>query len=349
MNEQQVMQTMRDIRQFSTEELMRLTQERSETRAIHAEAARQLLAVREVQNLPNRDDVRAGSGVAYKSFGHGSNVTCRTLENSRIEMKFATDGTIAAHENAVFRDDDHLLSFVAEAFSLSARKDLANISMKRTGRYRRVNGRGEPVFTFGDPVLDLITDEHGWLKVGKETTNLRRIALADQKYYKGGISNIDISRTAAYEKDQMLTDASSNNARWSVVRNESDVAVFASKNPSTVVFLHGNGKMRFHSWKYSAFFYASLGTEIETWNGDFQAARIDSVYGSTFNSSSICFVTKKDADHDMNDDYVDEYEWSAGFAVSPPADGVRSHCVANWRDAVWPGDVTTGSCGVIIG
>ena len=41
--------------------------------------------------------------------------------------------------------------------------------MKRTGKYQRIDRTGRPIFTFGDPILDMITDEHGWVSVGNET------------------------------------------------------------------------------------------------------------------------------------------------------------------------------------
>jgi hypothetical protein len=44
--------------------------------------------------------------------------------------------------------------------------------VRRKGKYQRVDRLSSPVYTFGDPVLDLITDAQGWITIGRETMHL---------------------------------------------------------------------------------------------------------------------------------------------------------------------------------
>lgn len=87
----------------------------------------------------------------------------------------------------------------------------------------------------------------------------------------------------------------------------------------------------------------SIGTEIETWGGDFSRAEIQSAYADPVLPTNpfICGIVKSDSDSDTDDDYVDEYEY--GIAASTPST-VRSFCQAKWKGEPFGGTVSKGDC-----
>lgn len=101
--------------------------------------------------------------------------------------------------------------------------------------------------------------------------------------------------------------------------------------------------MRFRSWKNNYLIYKSIGTEIETWRGDFSRAEIQSVYTDPIVPTDpfICGIVKSDSDSDTNDDYVDEYEYSIN---APIPSSVRSYCTAQWKGQFYSGTVSKGDC-----
>jgi hypothetical protein len=64
--------------------------------------------------------------------------------------------------------------------------------MRRRGKYQRIDRSGQPIFTFGDPILDLITDEHGWISIGRENYNLLSMGIGAAHERRGGIASIDL-------------------------------------------------------------------------------------------------------------------------------------------------------------
>jgi len=84
-----------------------------------------------------------------------------------------------------FKDRDELLSYLSQAFPLEKFETGHRVTISRKGKYRRLNEEGEQVFTFGDPLLDLITDEHGWLTVGAERVILASRNPATAWFYDG--------------------------------------------------------------------------------------------------------------------------------------------------------------------
>jgi hypothetical protein len=106
--------------------------------------------------------------------------------------------------------------------------------------------------------------------------------------------------------------------------------------------------MRFRSWKTNYIFYRSIGTEIETWGGNFTSASIESMYADPIVSGNpfVCGVTKRDSDSDTNDDYVDEYETGV---FANPASTVQSFCTALWKGQTKGGTVRKGSCTMFLG
>ena len=154
------------------------------------------------------------------------------------------------------------------------------MSVKRKGKYQRVDRTGSLAYTFGDPVLDLITDEHGWLTIGKETYHLMPTDLASPANRKGGITSIDLSVNNGELRRQQLSEALAENGARTLVEHTKSRLAIAKTDLSQMDFWQGNAHLRFRSWKKNYGFYRSIGTEIETWGADFTQAEIQSLYAS---------------------------------------------------------------------
>src|ERR1044071_9988880 len=91
-----------------------------------------------------------------------SNLVLKHVRAGKAHLEFPEDGHLQVGRDS-FDDQDDLLKYLAATFPVAKDGDGRRFTVKRTGKYQRVNAKGDPVFTFGDPVLDLVTDEHGWI------------------------------------------------------------------------------------------------------------------------------------------------------------------------------------------
>jgi hypothetical protein len=256
-----------------------------------------------------------------------------------VHVEFPRQDGYLEVRRGTFDHQEDLLKYLAATFPLVKDGDGLRFAVKRTGKYQRVNENGDPVFTFGDPVLDLITDEHGWITIGGQRQNLAALELADPGARSGGVATIDLSLRPG-ELDHVIRQSSLGGSGFSVAEAGAESAIVASINPSTYWFYSGSAKMRFRAFKKNYWVGWKMGADIETWGGNFTRAEIQSDYGYPA-WDNVCAVAKHDSDSDTNDDYVDEYEW--GVNSSPPT-GVRSVCTATWRGATYSRVVTNGGC-----
>jgi hypothetical protein len=276
-----------------------------------------------------------------------SNALVSSLEPEKIEISFPKQGFMRC-DRSEFKSQAELASYIAEVFSLPGKRGSARLGVKRKGKYQRIDRTGRPIYTFGDPILDLITDEHGWITVGKETYHLLPLDLASPQNRKGGITGIDLSVNHEEIRRQQLAEALAVNGTRTLIEHTGDQLIVATTNPSQLDFWKGSAHMRFRSWKTNYYIYRSIGTEIETWGGDFSRAEIQSTYADPVLDTNpfICFIVKFDSDSDTNDDYVDEYEY--GIAASTP-NTVRSFCQARWKGQLFSGTVSKGDCQTFLG
>ncbi len=208
----------------------------------------------------------------------------------------------------------------------------------RYGKYDRQAGNGERAFTFGDPILDLITDPAGEMIVGGRRINLAAIELGSPRCRSGGIRRIDLGAFGDARRAFRLAQAASGQGDYTIIECNREVVALASTNPSRLEFERNNDEMRFKAWKKNYWAYWSMGAEIETWGHDFTSALIESRYlGEAY--AQTCTVWKTDSDSDSNDDYVDEYEWGS-FSSQPIR--VESTCTARWHGENFRGVVTAG-------
>jgi hypothetical protein len=207
-----------------------------------------------------------------------SNAALKQQRAGKAHLKFPREGGYLEVGRDSFDDQEDLLGYLTATFPVVKDGDGRRFSVKRTGKYRRVNAKGDPVFTFGDPVLDLITDERGWLSIGGQRHNLAAVELADPNARSGGIATIDLSPRPG-ELDHVVREASLGGGRLSIDAAGVDHAILASINPSEYWCYSGTAKMRFRAFKKNYWVSWKMGADIETWSGDFTRAEIQSDYG----------------------------------------------------------------------
>lgn len=281
-----------------------------------------------------------------RELGANSNASLAGFASGKVELHFPSDGFLKS-ERSKFESREDLVSYLADVLGLPDRRNSARLSLKRKGKYQRLARSGRPIFTFGDPILDLVTDEHGWVTIGAETYHPLAAELGAPQSRSGGVSTLDLQVNHEEIRRQQILEAVSLNGSRALVEHTAERTVIASTNPSVLDFWSGSAHMRFRSWKKNYVFYRSIGTEIETWGGNFNSASIQSQYADPVVPSNpfICGITKRDSDSDTNDDYVDEYE--VGVFANPAAT-VRSYCEARWKGQTHAGTVWKGDCQVLL-
>jgi hypothetical protein len=244
-----------------------------------------------------------------------SNATVRTLSPTKTEVRFPKDGFLRVGRSQ-FHDDDDVRAYLTQALP-AFREEESGLrwTIKRVGKYQRMNEADEPVFTFGDLAVDLITDQFGFSTIAGQIVNMRQLEKS-QAPGPGGIRSTDLAPLAGL-----------------------------APPPSDLTFVDpsgGSAVMKFHAWKKNHYVHWSIGAEIETWGHDFTYAQIDSRYGHYELGADVCSLVKTDSDHDTNDDYVDEYESGWGTAGGDLLSGVWSFCQATWISPLGSGTVSKG-------
>jgi hypothetical protein len=237
-----------------------------------------------------------------------------------------------------FRNRDDLVRFLADTFNLPVHDGGLRGTIRRYGKYVRRDAHGNPVTAFGDPILDLITNEYGELEVGGQRLSIGAAELREPRYRMGGLSNVDLGVKADEVAAYHLRRAAMGVGDFVVTDNTDGLVAFASTNPSQRDYWLDGDHLRFKAWKKNRFLYWSMGAEVETWNHDFTSARIDSRYLDTF-VGQTCAVVKVDSDSDTNDDYLDEYEWGIN---APQPLRVVSLCTAQWKGRHFAAQVEAG-------
>ncbi|MGQ0603605.1 MAG: hypothetical protein ACT4QE_18145 [Anaerolineales bacterium] len=272
-------------------------------------------------------------------FPTDSNVALKLVKPNKLELRFPAGAGAMQMGRHRFKDQGDLLGYLSQTFPLESHATGHRFMVTRAGKYQRFNQGGQAIFTFGDPVLDLITDEHGWLTIGGQRFDLRAAEVSDPAARGGGVQAINLLPRQG-ELDRVISRAALGEGDFTLVEAGADNATLASRNPSTLYFYRGSAKMRFRAFKKNYAVGWKMGADIETWGGDFTRAEIQSDYGYWVYGRA-CAVAKHDSDSDTTDDYVDEYEWGV-FSSAP--NGVRSFCTATWLGSNYTGWVSKGDC-----
>ncbi len=255
-----------------------------------------------------------------------------------LEFRFPARSGYLQPARWEFREPAELTDYLAELLGVEPAGGGIRGSASRAGKYDRRTADGDRAFTFGDPILDLITDPEGVITIGGQRYNLAGIELESPRYRSGGITSIDLGILGDELRAHQVRQAALGQGDFTLIECSSDVVALASTNPSQRDFWHSGDHLRFKAWKKNYYFYWSIGAEIETWGHDFDRARIESTYIDTF-YAQVCFVVKQDSDSDTDDDYVDEYEWGV---TSPQPRRVVSQCTAEWHGLRFGGQVEAG-------
>jgi len=267
-----------------------------------------------------------------------SNCELVRRDASRVEFRFPEREGLLTPARWEFDDRRALVEYLADLLSLEVVGDGVRGTAVCFGKYIRQDPDGARAFTFGDPILDLITDAEGGLLIGGKRANLAAIELESPRRRSGGIRSIDLGVVADAIRDTNIARAAMGQGDFTLIECNSEVVALASTNPSQLDFFRSGDHLRFKAWKKSYVVYWSMGAEVETWGHDFDSARIESRYLDTV-TGSFCAAVKFDSDSDTDDDYVDEYEWGVN---APQPLRVVSNCGANWHGQVFGGQVAAG-------
>jgi hypothetical protein len=251
-----------------------------------------------------------------------------------------------SHGRCEFKTPEELLKYLEKSLGMQSYQKSLRGSVRRRGKYQKVDKSGNPVLTIGDPILDLVSDDQARVFIGGEPLYLTATEFSSARYRSGGITSLDLSGVSSALAQTQLLAAARGEGDFVLVESSDRVLSFASTNPSVRDFYPRSssgqllGHLRFKAWKKSYFFYWSMGAEIEALSGgDFTTARIDSAYVNSF-FGQTCVVVKRDSDSDTNDDYVDEYEWGVN---APQPKRVESFCDAVFKGQRFQGGVEAGS------
>lgn len=267
-----------------------------------------------------------------------SNCELVRREGGKLEFRFPERAGFLTPARWEFRDRSELVDYLAGLLSIEVTGEGLRGSGVCFGKYERRSPDGERAFTFGDPLLDLITDPTGQLVIAGRGVDLAAIELQSPRYRAGGLRSIDLAAHSDALRDLQLSQAALGVGDFTLVECTPDVVALASTNPSQRDFYRNGDHLRFKAWKKSYVLYWSMGAEVETWGQDFNAARIESRYLDTV-VGAFCAAVKVDSDSDTNDDYLDEYEWGVN---APQPLRVVSTCVARWHGQTFTGQVEAG-------
>ena len=117
-------------------------------------------------------------------------------------------------------------------------------------------------FTFGDPILDLITDPAGELLIGGRRIDLAAVELESARQQSGGIRGIDLAVMSDAIRNFQVAQAAAGQGDFALVECTGEVVALASTNPARRDFFHSGDHLRFKAWKKSYALYRSMGAEI---------------------------------------------------------------------------------------
>src|SRR5215213_4646573 len=97
------------------------------------------------------------------------------------------------HGRCEFKTPDELLKYVRTSVSAGSGSGGLRGSVRRRGKYQKVDKSGNPVLTIGDPILDLISDDEARVFIGGDAIHLTATEFGSARYRSGGIRSIDLS------------------------------------------------------------------------------------------------------------------------------------------------------------
>jgi hypothetical protein len=229
------------------------------------------------------------------------------------------------HDRFEFIDNQDFIDYLSKIFPAAALKEGLLGEIKRTGSYVRIDDRDRPIFTFGDPILDLITNEDGILVIGSVKYNMKDMELADPDQRGGGIAGDDLRATNS-EKPKALKASYAQTAL-----------------PSEIWFPSPNEykRMRFRAFRRNYLAYWRVGADITTKHRDFTFGAVSCRFGAS-NLDNGCTLDSTASDSDADDNYVACSFWATGNV--PIFGGVNAICTADWGGVRYS-DIVQKGCG----
>jgi len=199
-----------------------------------------------------------------------------------------------------FSDTDDLIRYIKTLFPLpDGTGQGLQMTIRCKGKYQKVNKKGSPVVTYGDPILDLITSDEGKVIIEGVTYDFEK--KSNKRSLTENINTRETKKFIDEDTGQSIT---------------------------------------FHAYKSSYLGVGwKIGVEITIIGEPFERSQINSQYGESV-SQGICAVVRTDDDDDINDKYLNEYEW--GIKASEPNE-VRAICSAIWKNQEITAFVQCGS------
>jgi hypothetical protein len=174
-----------------------------------------------------------------------------------------------------FGSESELFAYLAETFLIDS--EYLGGTIRRSGKYQRIDEKGNPIFTFGDPILDLITDELGITYLSGRTIDFK---LSHSTSRRGGIKSINLESDIDVIRKYQLARSVSDDGEFMLLERDSNISLIAASSPEIWFYEDGtNNSMRFHTFKHDYWKCHSIGSEIETWGGSdahFSSASITS-------------------------------------------------------------------------
>lgn len=288
------------------------------------------------------------------------NAKIESPEDGKVKVSFDKGGTVRCSKHE-FRDREDLIKYLSQWFPLRTGETGAKLRIIRTGKYQRVDAKNAPIFTFGDILLDLMTNEMGKVVLNGRTHDLRARALTHRR--RGGIRSIDlhpyrdelrrhqVARAVLGEGNSILLNCDGDRASMANLIStkpkedvESSPSPFVPGPPRDIDFWDGGDHMRFHAYDDDYWVGWAIGAEIETWGADFTYARVDSQFGYAVTPGALAACAAAggiESDSDSNTDIISATAWGL-FGEKPH--GVVSECTADWKGRLYNDTVGAGGC-----
>lgn len=245
-----------------------------------------------------------------------SNCEITAIGRSKVEVRFPYGKGYLKPGRNIFKDEDELINYLSEAFLME--KDESS-GMRGTVRcvssYERIDENGKSIFSFEDPILDLITDADGILTIAGTRINAKEIVLANDRESLS-INKAEVSKTVIDNKlSKMVSKASfTTNAAMQTIPSQISIpSAGALPRITFKAYIDIVGSV----WR--------AGANIRTKRKDFTNASITGHYAL---DPFTCFEIKTDFDSDTTDNFLNEFEFGVN---STPASGVLSECTALWN------------------
>ncbi len=271
-----------------------------------------------------------------RSFPVPTQARIQIMTDNKAQIMFPRGATLSPARTK-FSDQADLLAYLKKFFPIVGSGKAGRMSMRCIGKYQRVDSSGRPILTFGDPVLDLITDPDGKVSVGGTVHDFGALLSSGQLAATGNnpggpaglrpVGSPPIVPPPVRPPPVGIPPVGIPPVGIPPVAPPAGVT-------DTVDYMNGSSRMRFHAWLDVFPLFWRMGSEIQTWGEDFFWAHIESQYGFRHKgTAALCAVAKRDSGEAAGTNYVSETEWGTDLVVGP-YDGVRSLCSALWGGQV---------------